>query len=108
MNVQIQLQTDRVGCGSIDMLSPPIETCARKHVATQSIEITSGFDDGRYTNIDIKTVDVRALWNELKELIVDDVVVSNCAIVCCEGDNGWDDYLLLHHFDETETLDALT
>ena len=28
-------------------------------------------------------------------------------IVVCEGEHGWDDYLLLHHFDEQQELDYL-
>ncbi len=30
---------------------------------------------------------------------------SSC-IVTCQGDHGWDDYLLLHHYDRTLVLDV--
>lgn len=31
--------------------------------------------------------------------------ISRACIVVCEGAQGWDDYLLLHHFDPAEVLD---
>ena len=34
--------------------------------------------------------------------------LSAGAIACCEGDNGWDDYLLLYHFDNSESIDAIS
>ena len=39
--------------------------------------------------------------------IVDDDELSRCVIASCEGTNGWDNYLLLHHYDKSETIDAL-
>ena len=33
--------------------------------------------------------------------------ISRGAIITCQGKRGWDDYLLLHHFDPAEELDTL-
>ncbi|OYW68757.1 MAG: hypothetical protein B7Z40_01635 [Bosea sp. 12-68-7] len=34
--------------------------------------------------------------------------IRNCCLAYCEGSRGWDDYLVLHHYDPTEQLDRLT
>jgi hypothetical protein len=34
--------------------------------------------------------------------------LAQAAIVVCEGELGWDDYLLLHHFNSDEELDELS
>ena len=33
--------------------------------------------------------------------------LARAAIATCEGKHGWDDYLLLHHYDRTLVLDTL-
>jgi hypothetical protein len=33
-------------------------------------------------------------------------LLRRCSIVTCQGRHGWDDYLLLHHFDPAVALDA--
>ncbi len=33
--------------------------------------------------------------------------MKNVSIVACEGDHGWDDYLLLWHWDSGEKTDVL-
>ena len=33
--------------------------------------------------------------------------LAAAAIIVCEGEHGWDDYLLLHHFDPAEPLDTM-
>ena len=33
--------------------------------------------------------------------------LASASIATCEGNRGWDDYLLLHHYDRTLDLDTL-
>jgi len=51
------------------------------------------------------------LWDKLSKNVYKDSVfgpyLSKTSIVVCEGNNGWDDYLLLHHFDKSEDIDNL-
>jgi hypothetical protein len=44
----------------------------------------------------------------IRELLQADPALANIAIVVCQGERGWDDYLLLHHFDSSVPLDQLT
>ena len=70
-----------------------------------SISVTEGEDNGPYINIDFDTVDVVAMWSLLRPEWQTNCSLAACTIVCCEGDAGWDDYRLLHHFDSSQPLD---
>jgi hypothetical protein len=80
---------------------------ATKHDLDPDINIERGDEDGAYINVNIYTEDVRSLWATLKAVITANQSLFSSTIVCCEGNNGWDDYLLLHHFDKTTALDTL-
>ena len=64
-------------------------------------------DADEYLNILFETSDIGQLWAGLRVVIASEPAIAGSAIVCCEGDHGWDDYLLLHHFDPSETVDKL-
>src|SRR4051794_5115256 len=72
-----------------------------------SARLTEGEDDGRYINIDFSPADAMALWREIRGQLAAEPELARAAIVVCEGRNGWDDYLLLHHYDRTLILDQL-
>lgn len=67
--------------------------------------VTTGQDSVPYINVDFVTANVGALWSALRGVIRADTATARCVIACCEGEHGWDDYLLLHHFDPTQPLD---
>ncbi len=52
-----------------------------------------------------------ALWSELEEGLYKNeelgAWLKSVSICVCEGENGWDDHLLLHHYDKSQKLDAL-
>jgi hypothetical protein len=77
----------------------------------QHVEVTKGNDDGHYTNVSYATHDLPRLWTLLRREVLEDArigpILQKAAIVVCQGDNGWDDYLLLHHFDDNEPFDSL-
>jgi hypothetical protein len=64
-------------------------------------------DDGPYINVNVYTDDIVTLWSAVSLVITSTPSLAAAAIVCCEGDNGWDDYLLLHHFDGEEDINRL-
>ena len=69
------------------------------------IRVTEGDDDGPYINLDFDTADVSAMWSRLRHEWQPGGSLAGGSIVCCEGNLGWDDYRLLHHFDPSEPLD---
>lgn len=69
-------------------------------------------DDGLYENITLVATDIARLWGVVNELFYSGSRYSRwlreVSIVTCHGDKGWDDYLLLYHFDSNEALDRIT
>jgi hypothetical protein len=65
--------------------------------------VTEGNDQGAYVNLMFATDSITSLWKLLKrELYADKVFgppLRTCSMAMSEGDNGWDDYLQLFHFD---------
>ena len=70
--------------------------------------ITKGNDEGEYINYDFSSSNPRESWKILKRIFNKDKKLIKSSIVCCEGRNGWDDYLLLSHYDANEKLDEIT
>jgi hypothetical protein len=76
--------------------------------ALPDAEVDIGDDDGPYENV---MFDVGSPQDALSALgvVFDSAAVGPSAraacIVTCQGERGWDDYLLLHHFDATLTRD---
>jgi predicted RNA binding protein with dsRBD fold (UPF0201 family) len=100
--VCIQFQPDRV---------PADETRVRQAFRDvfPDAKIVVGEDKGRYENImfDAASPDEALLKirTVLRSATVGNAARSSC-IVTCEGEHGWDHYLLLHHYDRTQVLDA--
>jgi len=74
-----------------------------------AVSTAEGKDDGPYVNVVFDTDNTPALWPILRTHLFQNrnvgQQISRAAIVTCEGRHGWDDYLLLYHFDQTLTLD---
>lgn len=77
------------------------------HQCDARSRVTEGVDACRYVNLDFCTTDLVALWAAVRVEVQTVRGLSAAAIVCCQGEFGWDDYLLLHHFDPAEPLDEL-
>jgi hypothetical protein len=69
--------------------------------------VTNGDDNVPYVNVDYKAVELSALWALVREELIFNSELAEAAIVVCEGQHGWDDYRLLHHFDPAQPLDQL-
>ena len=107
----IQLQPDRSDlCNETDALEA-IEGVAEALDSVEEVDMESGDEDGPYTNILIATSDLKKTWNTLRtELYEHEELgpfLTATTIVSAEGDEGWDDYLLLHHYDTSEDTDTL-
>lgn len=68
------------------------------------VKIEAGDDNGRYVNIVFRTTEPVQDLAKIKDIFTK-VGGSSCSIVVCEGEDGWNDYLLLHHFLPGEKLD---
>jgi hypothetical protein len=107
---QIQIHPARVPQLEVSIV---LEECALL-AATESL-ITSytaeeGEDDGCYVNIDLQTTDRSRLWDLVKTKLYGNAkfgaALAASSMTICTGDDGWDDYMLLHHYDRTLRLDS--
>jgi hypothetical protein len=85
-------------------LSEAVATLSQREIGAR---ITEGKDGGSYVNVDFEVADLSALWESIRKDLRAVPALAAATIVVCEGDQGWDDYLLLHHFDPAEPLDSL-
>ena len=70
---------------------------ARSCSAADDVQMRRGTDAGRpFVNVTFETTNARTLWKWLRENLGD---LFGAAIVSCQGEHGWEDYLLLHHYD---------
>ncbi|MEM1228795.1 MAG: hypothetical protein AAGJ40_24180 [Planctomycetota bacterium] len=80
-----------------------------EHAWPDNCSVTTGEDDGRYIDILIKSDSPSETWARITDLFLGTDFLSTeiriSSIVTATGDAGWDNYLLLHHFDPDEQLD---
>ncbi len=105
--LSVQLLPDRLPGTDIQTIVKKLEK-----LSTRSIVQNSSSDSavaGNYINVNFVTSNVSALWKAIEStlglLSNTPPPVSDGIIVVCEGDHGWDDYLLLYHFDKSEGID---
>jgi hypothetical protein len=70
-----------------------------------------GFDNGAYINLYFDAPSAAEAWIAIRSTLYENestgAFMQKSSIATCEGQQGWDDYLLLHHFDPTAALDQL-
>jgi hypothetical protein len=86
--------------------SLPIDT----HSDTK-VRIDRSDDAGTYINVNFKTSDLVKLWDLIRSAFRLDSSTAQSrppVIIVCEGDDGWNDYRLLYHFDEGIRVESLS
>lgn len=106
----IQVHPDRVKGLNMSALRLRCEALASSSLVHRFAQ-SEGVDSGRYVNIMFETADVTALWSLVWREIYSDAAVGQpmrlASMAMCHGEQGWDDYLLLHHYDPAQPLDRL-
>jgi hypothetical protein len=72
---------------------------------------SEGNDDGRWLGFSYTTLNVARTWSLIQQKVLGHALLGSsltkATIVVCQGEAGWDDYLLLHHFNPNEPLDSM-
>jgi hypothetical protein len=105
----IQIQPCRLTAGTADELVARLRSAAGEELL-RYVGDDRGDDDGSYINIHFTAPDHAVAWSRLQELYDESDLgqqLTDSTIVTCEGESGWDDYLLLHHFDLEVEVDPL-
>ena len=108
LHIQVQLQREpRLDETLVMALLLAIGTEA----GINRVGFTDGEDKGRWIGFNYWTDTLGQAWPLIREKGLGDpsigALLAKATIVVCEGDDGWNDYLLLHHFDPDEPLDRL-
>jgi hypothetical protein len=87
------------------------ERIAGDDTLVQNFAVVDGTDGHDYVNLMFGTDQLEALWNLLQRHLYEHeevgVAMQMSSMAMCEGTNGWDDYLLLRHFDpKCRVIDA--
>ncbi len=105
--LSLQIQPDRIPQLNVAAVVKELTELTAEPNHSANVDVQEGNDEGRCINVTWSTRNYTTLWNTLQNKLEQDHQLSQCSIVCCEGQHGWDDYLLLHHYDSTQQLDEL-
>ncbi len=114
--ISIQIQPERVAGLDVKAALGLFRKVAGKSVHIADIKVKEA-SRRQYINVNFLTRNRKKAWADIKKAAFDNkkvgAALKGCAIVICEGQHSWEDYLLLHHFDcskvtrgEVETLCA--
>ena len=108
-HLNLQLQPERAPALDMARVNELVGALAQDRTIVAAFESKAGEDEGPYVNFTFAATDAGALWQKMRdEVLAHDELgaqIASAAIVICEGEQGWDDYLLLHHFDPQYPLD---
>lgn len=100
--VSVQFQPDRVTADEAGVRQALRE-------ALVGAEVDIGEEDGRYENLSFEAASPEDALFKVR-VVFDSPQFGRAArascIVTCQGEHGWDDYLLLHHYDRTLVVDT--
>jgi hypothetical protein len=110
--LSIQVQPERSNGLDIDRLMAACTDIAAKKDLVDHHQFDRGHDKVLYLNFTFGTRHAAALWRLLRTRLYEDEELGAhmCAasMAVCSSTEGWDDYLLLYHFDPAVTLDPDT
>ena len=107
--LNVQVHPERMPSLDLDAVLEIFSNAAQ--MADAELTVSEGGDDGPYINYDFLTRDLVRLWEVLQSQVFSDDTLGPqlalAAIATCQGSKGWENYLLLHHYDRSLKLDTL-
>jgi hypothetical protein len=98
----IQIQPRRSAELNLSRIKSRCEGLARQEMLIRNFVFDDRIEHDACANLRFETVDAKALWGLLRRRIYRSEfgrAVQAASIAICQGQNGWDDYLLLYHYD---------
>jgi hypothetical protein len=112
-SLNVQFQPKRAPSIKVAAVVALIARIAAKNASVRAFAYQKGNDRGPYINFqfDVHAMNLFHAWlsvrtGALGHRALEKSLRRSC-IVTCEGTRGWENYLLLHHFDSGAKLDAL-
>lgn len=106
----LHVQPDRVADFDMPRLRSLLTEIASDNVVSEHA-FDNGYEDGPYFNYRFQTRNRAMLWKLIQRRVYGDDYwgpkLTQACIATCTGEDGWNDYLLLSHFDAAEKLDKI-
>jgi len=107
----IQIHPHRSSELDLDGVRSRCEGLASNSQLILRFAFVDGTDGHYYANLIFETNDPGELWILLQQRLYQSSefggALAKSSMAMCEGERGWDDYLLLHHYDPAVQLDRL-
>ena len=101
--IRIQVHTDAIPLQQLVSLKSECENLAEKLVGALAVRFEDGEDEGKYLNIIFGTWACEDLWPQIDAALYQSVAhgptLRAQSMALCTGNDGWNDYVLLYHFD---------
>lgn len=108
-SLSIQVQPDLIPELDIEKTKQLFEALKDNSLVEKSA-FDEGNDKGRYLNFTYGTNDARSLWGVIQKKIYEHNIFGKqllkCSMAMCSSEEGWNNYLLLHHFDPSVPLES--
>lgn len=110
--VSIQVQPNRAKGIDMSKVLAHFEALVQRRDLVEHHDFNSGDDHGPYFNFTFGTRKAGDLWREIQERLYRDgdlaAHMRRSSMAMCSSEEGWDNYLLLFHFDSNVKLDDAT
>jgi hypothetical protein len=110
--LSIQVQPAKSRGLDLERLSAAFADIAVMDDLVEHHQFDRGTDNGLYLNFTFGTRQAAALWRLIRTRLYEDEGfgphMRAASMAMCSGEQGWDEYLLLYHFDPSVKLDAET
>lgn len=104
----IQVQPNKVPDIDMERVRALGEAVSSDKTLVSRFAIVEGEDKDPYSNLMFETQELQKLWRLLQDVMYRDkkvgLALSQASMAMCEGNDGWNDYLLLYHFDPSVQL----
>lgn len=104
--LSIQIHHRRLEDSDVNELVSLAKNLIEESLVSKEIKVINKPEED-YTDIHTRAEDLKSEWGKLKSAIDNNAQLKNSSIIVCEGEKGWEDYLLLHHYDENERIDSI-
>ncbi|HEY9104656.1 hypothetical protein [Chitinimonas sp.] len=107
----IQIQPDRVTDFDREAMLAACESLRVHKPLIEGFQMEEGDDDGPYINLLFETLQPAQVWPLLQTTFYGAGALGDAlratSMAMCAGEEGWEDYLLLYHYDPQLPLDSL-
>lgn len=108
--VRVQVHTDAIPIQDIASLKSDCTRLAAGLVGALGVRFEEGEDEGGYLNLVFGTYEPLELWPQINAALYQSVehgpTLRAHSMALCTGSHGWNDYVLLYHFDPSVPVEG--